>query len=629
MTPIDEIWRKVLLRNPLLAVGIRDAVVEANLTPEERKVIDATLLSSTVSVGKFSKAVYGSPTDSFNEAVEREHKQSLANQQDVIRAYNKDVVGSYNQAEKNAYSNSFFNPANNRDPRDNFITKVRGIAQSTFESQRKDELNALSKRYNIDRNKVSDATAGDIGLLDTPTTAPNMPERISYGIARDIGKNFGELQNTYASGVAGVLGEHSPLTRGIDNTTRFAGALKDDIIPIITASPWMTKGINKIKEQGAKIKDLAQVNGFLDGLHNVHSQWLRNLVNEFADVLDAWYHDPRTLCCFIKNIAAWATASNANFKEIQTKYFHGQVKWSELTGVRVFFDKLIAILKIIREFLKQDIGFTFMLSLDIGLAMSKASLGALVAALMALQQMLEDTIYAELLKIVNKNIREEWRQCFPFERLLRIIADFLSGPDGLFKYIEQYIDSFLNTFSANMHNAFNASKKQKLLDITAIDKLIALLEAIRDALLNLELCIEADFSETSNISDDASRSEKTVGVGSRNYPELINKIRRQDEKTNIKPNLLSKKVIFPTDNEIKTFITNRLGESEAFADQVILTANRSSDSGQVTGSNSKDTRGLGAFADQLQSAIGDCARTLDSNKILELANLMSDWEIGV
>jgi hypothetical protein len=315
-------------------------------------------------------------------------------------------------------------------------------------------------------------------------------------------------------------------------------------------------------------------------------------------------------------VAALAgSVTDWNLHRQSDKYFSGQVQWTNLTGTRQFFDKMIGVLKIIKAFLSQDLGFSFMLNLDIGLAISKASLGALAALLTALQQMMEDRIYYQLLAILDKYVREELRQCIPFERMLRILADWMTGPDGLFKYIAQYVDSYLSGFSDNMNFGYNLEKKKQLLDLTAIDKLIALLEKLRDAMLNLELCVEADFRETPMPGDDIGRFQAKVGAGPSNFSDTVQAIRGNQDTT------YTGKIIYPTDTEIKAFITNRLGESEAFADQVLQSAKMTSL--ETGGSSTTD----GDLVANFKMAIGDCARTLDAGRIEEVAKLIADWEV--
>lgn len=631
-SPLYNLWTNVLKRNPEAAAGVRDAFIEAGLTPQERELIDKSFNDQTAGWGKHQKQLYGNDVDTLGEAAEVEHQRSLDRQRDTVRAYDQDVLGSYETSQQNARrSGGLFRDGNEgQDSREEYIARVRAVAYDTFERERKDELDALSRRYNIDKGQIK----SDVGFLDTPLN-------VVGAVGRDIGNLTGQVNNGHAALVSGVFGQDSALSNGLDvisagasGVARITGAVKDDIAQIVTESPWIKKGVKKLSAAGQKIRDLAQVNKFMSGLTGVYGGWLRQLVGDFADILDEWYHDPRTLCCFIKNMAAWAEASGqGEFDRIRDEYFSGEVEWSTFTGVREAFDKIIVVLGIIRDFLKQDVGFEFLLSIDLGLMMGKAAVGGLTAALMMLQQMLEDAIYSKLLEIVKENVDDNWRQCFPFEKMLRIIADFLSGPDGLFKYIEQYIDSFLAGFAANTNFGFNQAKKQKLLDVTAIDKLIKMLEAIRDALLNLELCIEADFSQTEGQDDDPNRSESGVGLGDRQYNGLAKRAKKegaQDVETTPGKGGVGR-VVFPTDNEVKAFVMNRLGESEAFASQVIAESKKSSTiSGRAAGASDsagQDTTGTGGIGKQIETAIGDCARTLDSGRITELANLMASWDI--
>lgn len=302
-------------------------------------------------------------------------------------------------------------------------------------------------------------------------------------------------------------------------------------------------------------------------------------------------------------------------KDIIKQMFSGGIKISEVTGTVDFFDKTITILRLIRDFMKQELNFDFILNLDIGLSMGKASTGALMAVFTALQQMLRDKIYNGMLTWVNETIKDEnVIQCLPFERLIRLLADWMTGPKGIFSKIEQIVDSYMVGFVMDMKKGFNESVKIKMLDVTAIDKLITLLTMLRDATKSFEMCIEADFSETQKLSDDDPSIINGRITTGRNYIDLSKKIKDNNIRRDI-----------PTDREVRNFIINRMGESEAFADQVLYSANKVSNSGLSTGS--PDDAGTDNSINRLSSTIGDCARTLSSDRLEKLAKLMSDWEI--
>jgi hypothetical protein len=611
---IYNLWKKVLLRNPDAYPTLQHLIDDADLTQEEREILEKEWRDSSVSAAKYKKHIYGADVETIGDAAEVEHNRSLERQRDTIREYKKDVLGSYTTAKEDAYAGGggFFDDA---DRRSAFITRARAIAMQEFENNRRDELDDLTNKYNIPKSQIRSDV---VDALDIPVS-------VAAGIGRDIGEIAGTVQNEYAAAASGVLGEDSALGKGVDTSARVLEGFRDDIKAIYAESPWITKKLRKLRDAGKKPKDLKEINGFFDGIQVLYSSHLRGFLGDLADILDEWYHDPRTLCCFIKNIAALGNATR------RAQIFAGE--WdSKVDDLRRFFDKIIVILKIIRQFLQQDLAYSFMLTIDLGFMIAKASVSSLVAFLVALQQMIEDAIYYEMLVWLERQLRDEnWRQCFPFERLLRLLADFLTGPDGLFKYIGDYINSFMAGFSTDMNYGFNLAKKQKMIDITAIDRLIEMIEMIRDGLLNLELCIEADFRETEELHDDANRAERNVGFtgdSDKNYlkDRVRDKLRMDGDS--IPGGSQLTQVVFPTDNEVKTFVMNRLGESEAFADQVIDTANQASTVGGVAaGSTDGAGQDLKSAIDQLQKSIGDCSRTLNSDKILELSKMMSSWDL--
>jgi hypothetical protein len=571
--------------------------------------------NALISAGKYSKIIYGYPAETYDDLQELEHRKSLQKQREVIEAYDKDVLGSYQKAKEKAEAGSITSDS------DRFIERVRTVAIAEFQDELDEEVTALKKKYDFDQDRV---VKQDLDVLDVPLS-------MAEGMARDVGVILGKTDDVYASLISGVVGTGSLLDRGlsaisdtVDKGRLIGRSLYDDVGNIVTESPWIKKGLEFLDEKEEQISAIKDEHPFMYGIQMVHTRWLREIAADLGDILNEWYHDPRTLCCFIKNIAALAKISGGDAES----YFKGDVKWTDLTGTREFFDKIIAILKVIRAFLTRDIGFGDMLTIDLGLAMSKASMAALMAALMAIHQGLRDTLYAKMLDWLDDRMADEWQQCFPFEQLLRLIAEFITGPEGLLRFIQQYVDSFLGSLSKNMHFGYDRNMKNRMKDVAAIDKLISLLEALRDALLNLEMCIEADFSQTDEISDDKNRSELRVDIED-SYTDLI-----QDLRTGTSGRERSGPagVVFPTDNEVKNFITNRLGESEDFADQVIKTAKRMSDSsGRSTGaadSAGSDTSvtGRGGIR-EIERAIGDCARTLNPDKLLKLSNVMANWEI--
>lgn len=577
--------------------------------------------------------------DTLDNLAQEEHENSLVKKKELIDAYNRDALGSYDTAQKRAYDNALpSNPILSTRLDYKFIQKVRSIAENEFKNQQNKEQAELFTKYNL--NKPPN---GPIGSF------VDMPVRILDALGRDLGIKAGESRNLFASGTTSLLGSDGSLMPALDTAERYVNAAIDDVTRIVTESPWIEKRIKSLRDKANEPLPLSKVNSFMDGMNTVFSKNFRRIMGDMADILNEWWHDPRTLCCLIKTLSALAIASGkklqqqtgiedikifgktvhigniqnesfgTTYNKMLKKYFSGDAKFSELSGTREFFDKMIAILKIIQTFLNQDLNFNFALNLDLGLAMSKASIGALMALLSALQQMLEDKIYSKMMEFVKTYVREEIRQCLPFERLLRLLADWMTGPDGVFKYIEQFVDSYMIGFQTNTQYGFDQSAKMKLMDSAALNKLIKLLEKMRDAMLNLELCIEADFNQTPQPSDDGATNERSVGFGPTNYGELADEIQQ--------PAVVNNKVVYPTDTEIKAFLVNRLGESEAFANQVLESARAGADANVGRAAGSPDNAGGGDPTADLRMAIGDCARTLNSTRIEELAKLVADWEI--
>ena len=567
----------------------------------------------------------------LTDATQSEHEQSLQKMKSTIDAYNEDTLGSYQAAQQNAYDNalpdgvgtsaSLLNIGKRLDMK--FIQKVRAIANMSYQDQLNQETARYQQTYNLNK-----PPSGPYGSF------VDMPVRIIDALGRDIGMHLGNGQTQVQELGINIFGSSGAMYHGINAADQYLSAGITDlknIGKIVSESPWIAKASAALNSKSNSPIDLAKVSTFMGGINNIYASYTRKLLSNFGDILNEWWHDPKTLCCLIKSLAALAVATakkidngskvpniSTMYNTIIDKYFkgNGTATFTELTGTRDFFDKMIAILKIIRTFLSQDLNFSFALNLDLGLSMSKASIGALMSLLTALQQMLQDKIYTKLMQWTNEYVGSGLRQCLPFEKLIRLLSQWMSGPDGIFKYIDQFVSAYMIGFQTNTQYGFNESDKIKMMDLAALDKLIDLLTQLRDAMLHLELCMEADFNQpNANNMDGTPTNDKSTGIMPGNYSDLVNQI---TGKTDVP-------AIFPTDREITAFLTNRLGESPEFAQQVLANANTSSNlSGLSAGS--PDNAGGGSTAN-LQSAIGDCARTLSSSRIESLANLIADWEI--
>lgn len=614
-------------------------IKKGNLSSENESRLKEWVNYYQSGVGKNISDTYGDPrVDTLEEAAEVEYQKGLEANRESTQAYNVDVEGSFKRSLRNAKEGRIGSDPFDEDEATSFINRVRGAAKRAYKEEYDAEQNMLATRYNTKAGKVKSDTVDLSNVLDVPTS-------YTEAAARDIGNVAGKAQEYKAGVVSGVLGEESILSKGLDGITStaemasaYGGAFSKDIENIISASPWLRKGLKRWNEYSDKKvnPELKETHPFQYGLWEVaEKQWVGNTIADMAEVLDAWYHDPRTLCCFVKNVSAWFHSwGKESFQTLSQEYMAGQRDFSAITQTRKFINYTIAVLRIIKDFLTQDAGFQLMLSIDLGLMMGKTLVAGVAAALMAAQAMWEDTVYYWMSNGLDRWFKgtqiESLKQCFPFEKLLRIIADFLSGPDGLFAYIEKFLNNWLKGFSSNMRYGFNDATKKIMLDVTAIDKLIVILEAIRDSMLSLELCIEADFRETDgDPTDDASLKEPTVGVGVSNFDSLRKIAANQDiiDGDQVGADKVSQ-IVFPTDNEVRSFITSRLGETEEFADQVIWTANKTDDKNKGTSSNITGGSDRGDLGD-LESALGDCARTLNPDSILELSKLMTNWDIKI
>ncbi len=569
--------------------------------------------------GKVTAEAYESARRVVEQEADKQHSIDLERFQGIITRYKTSYSDTSLQAVKNIAGRDaqFIDLRGNKREgaaRTNkeFISNARDLYYRNVKAEEIKIQRDFDTKYNAEDSTINTALQD---VLDKPISVTN-------GIMKDIGLNAGKIQGKFTEGVSKVFGKDSRLDKYADATksaVNIASSFGKDVESIATASPLMNKAIKKLADVGADI-DPKKATSFWGEAMRVSSNRMKGSLYEFADILNEWYHDPKVLCCFIKNLAALAKIGSID--EI-----YGGKEWKDISATREFIDKMIAMLKLARDFLRRDIPFEVMVGIDLGVMMSRASSAALMATLASLQEMLEAAIYEKLLEYAQ-SMPKRTRVCLPFERLFKLLSDILSGPDGIFAYIGELIDSFLISLSSNLSYGYHTGLKSRMADVTAIDKLIDLLESIRDAVLNLELCIEADFIESEGDSSETTDNliDTTPGFELSSINGVIgrsvsNSLGRDYNDLNKK---ITKQVIFPTDNEIKTFITARLGETDAFADQVIESAHRTS---QVTVDSADTSDDINSNIDKFTSAIGDCARTLNPDKIAEMATLIAEWDL--
>lgn len=114
-----------------------------------------------------------------------------------------------------------------------------------------------------------------------------------------------------------------------------------------------------------------------------------------------------------------------------------------------------------------------------------------------------------------------------------------------------------------------------------------------------------------------------------NIGNILNKSSKIGDKNQVA-------VVFPTDNEVKNFLINSLGYSPTQAEQVVIEGqnNNSKIEGSLgkvdTSEKTNDGRNTNLDKDlinrknQLMSALGDCAKTLNPQTIADLANRLTD-----
>jgi hypothetical protein len=269
----------------------------------------------------------------------------------------------------------------------------------------------------------------------------------------------------------------------------------------------------------------------------------------------------------------------------------------------------------------------------------------------------------------------------------------MASDHGLFNIVRRYLDEYCKKLKFEFITNVRAKYINKGKDLQYLKFLRDLIQKILDALNNLEMCIEADYSvlpmsnpltesnddfcpfgisrlttdnwvtcpyrtlANNNIPCQVSSQIPNTNGGTSycNHPDAVSNYfaSRNNQGGNVgklkgnSQNPFKKigdrrevAVVFPTDNEVRNFLTNRLGYNKDQADQIVaqsqipeskIDTNLSQFSNmQNNSSKTSDGRTVGQNQDlyskkeQLVSALGDFAKTLNPQTIADLANKLSD-----
>lgn len=597
----------------------------------------------------------------------------------------------------------------------------------------------LSDQEILENKRKSSTTEKIVaGAIDTPVAIANYVTEVGGKSANYVSENVRDAAGRIArkaeetpyinkidDGIKSLGGGLDALAKGqIPGGDAFANFLGDGASRIsrIKDAPWLGNIMSLPSIGLYGIKKHPLLNKLITPEHwkeidDVTSTLFEGLLNEMAEILVEWYKDPKTLCCLIKNLAALGSTVRAgefeNLEEFKESW--DQQRQDFYAGVQVndqgylqskeILKKIIIYIDMIIEILSIEIKPKANLFLDFGKVISDMIIGLLIGILKAIQTKGE----LELQEWIEKQFTDLEQldlQCTPFQKLMNALIRFLSSDHGLFALLARYIRDYFRKIryqsQKTKENYINKSR-----DLQFLRFLRDLIQKILDALENLELCIEDDFTmvETTpnplsnfteredecpyginaNTTDNFvncpyrtmtnndipcrvnDRLPSNLGQFSTNqtsyclHPDAINNYFSPQNFNdtgnigNIKGDYpgIGKKlrgtgepgrrlgepavgdreqiaVTFPTDNEVRNFMVNRLGYSPDQADQMVAQSKVASNEGKIDNINFSNLGSPTGSAEnldkrqELMNALGDCAKTLSPQKIADLANRVTD-----
>lgn len=395
---------------------------------------------------------------------------------------------------------------------------------------------------------------------------------------------------------------------------------------------------------------------------------------------------------------AWDQQKQKLFGGVDAEAYLGP----DYLNTRNFLIQIRDLLDILIEILSVDLSSVMNSQFDIGKELSDMIIGILISIMEFMIATGKKAWYdkvAEWMRDLNKFVGADSIQCLPVEKLMDALFRFLSSDHGLFNLVENYIRDFSRFLRWKFLISFRKQYTNKIKDLQFLRFVRNLINKILLALENLELCLESDYTIVeSNIPDRLKAfgendnicpygigakttenwlkcpfrtldgqivcavSDRIPGVAGvisycinpaavRDYfaPQLFNqgigKLKNNYPGAVSGPNIKRKigdseevAVIFPTDNEVRNFLINRMGYNTTLADQIISQAAKSENQPLVdtsldgTTSVKDDLTGLNKNKNNelinkkiaLMSSLGDCAQTLSPQAIANLLTRVSD-----
>lgn len=365
--------------------------------------------------------------------------------------------------------------------------------------------------------------------------------------------------------------------------------------------------------------------GYLRGLtENVDKPIFKALASDMINILGSFYASEEVVCCLIKNLIQMAQSGSIidNKKKQVQEFLEGKdLEVSDLGFVSTL-DSLIFIVDTIINIMQINISDFVLPSLDFAKLISDTIVGMIIVAMQEIVFTLRDTTISWLVEALTRRVGDNaWVKCLPFMDFVNIIKRYMHDHgllDRLFKLINGKIGATHAQFNSPFKNDFPKNVKE----IEFLKWLRDVLIKLKNASLNLELCvdlkfdqghIDQDVNETQKNLDDFLTSnkykEKTTGNPDNNLKLALgdnNTILINDNNQIVDGNKVGE-FSPPSNSEINNVLQKYLGLSKARADQ--LTG--------LTGRNNIQ----GSLSDDPHVSGGDCGYTLNNT---DIGNIISE-----
>ena len=248
---------------------------------------------------------------------------------------------------------------------------------------------------------------------------------------------------------------------------------------------------------------------FLDRMiTQIDTPILKDLMTDMSNLLSSMYGSPEVLCCLIKNIFLSVAGANdlENYRTLQ-ELLRGDpssVTDEELDSLNPFnsssvagsIDSLIFIIDAIIIFLEMDLQDFVIPTLDFSSMMMESIVSALVMILQEIIFTLRDTAINWILQTVQDNLGESPAlKCIPFMDLIRFIRKYLHdyGLTGkFFNWFKKLIDGFISNRKLHWQQVVEKETMDKAWAIDFLKSLRSLLVSLKDATLDISMCIDID-----------------------------------------------------------------------------------------------------------------------------------------